>query len=282
MTYDRNPRLAFLISIVISVLPPAADAQRQRRSSAPVTTRAEVEAFLSRASVVGDAGLRADGALSWRVSLDDGNWKHDAGVETADGSDPTRRSYKFNLAAYELNKALGLNLVVPSVERVMSGRPASLTWWLDDFAMNELDRRRKKIDPPDLESWNEQIQAVRAFDELMSNTYRDTSPALYLNSVWDNLLITRDWTIWITDHTGAFRIRRQLQDPDSLTRCDRALLSRLRVLNGQLLQRTLGKYLSSTQLDALEVRRQLLVKHFDEQISMKGEAAVLYNLAPRQ
>jgi hypothetical protein len=224
MTYDRNPRLAFLISIVISVLPPAADAQRQRRSSAPVTTRAEVEAFLSRASVVGDAGLRADGASSWRVSLDDGNWKHDAGVETADGSDPTRRSYKFNLAAYELNKALGLNLVVPSVERVMSGRPASLTWWLDDFAMNELDRRRKKIDPPDLESWNEQIQAVRAFDELMSNTYRDTSPALYLNSVWDNLLITRDWTIWITDHTGAFRIRRQLQDPDSLTRCDRALL----------------------------------------------------------
>ena len=90
----------------------------------------------------------------------------------------------------------------------MSGRPASLTWWVDNFAMNELDRRRKRIDPPDLESWNRQMQAVRVFDELISNTYRDTSPALYLNTVWDNLLITKDWTIWIMDHTGAFRIRR--------------------------------------------------------------------------
>ena len=46
------------------------------------------------------------------------------------------------------------------------------------------------------------MQAVRVFDELISNTYRDTAPPLYLNSVWDNLLITTDWTIWITDHTG--------------------------------------------------------------------------------
>jgi hypothetical protein len=282
MTPDRDPRLAFLIPFMILVLPATADAQRQRGAPSSVETRAEVEAFLSKASVVGDAGAPSDATRSWRVSLDDGNRKHEAGVEAADGSDPTRRDYKFNVAAYELNKVLGLNLVVPSVERVMSGRPASLTWWLDNFAMNELDRRRKRIDPPDLESWNKQMQAVRAFDELISNTYRDTSPALYLNTVWDNLLITRDWTIWITDHTGAFRIRRQLQDPESLTRCDRALLGRLRVLNRELFQRTLGKYLSSKQLDALEVRRELLVKHFDEQIARKGEAAVLYDLPPRQ
>ena len=57
------------------------------------------------------------------------------------------------------------------------------------------------------------MQAVRVFDELISNTYRDTAPPLYLNSVWDNLLITTDWTIWITDHTGAFRTRQELQDP---------------------------------------------------------------------
>ena len=48
------------------------------------------------------------------------------------------------------------------------------------------------------------------------------------------------------------------------------------------MQRTLGKYLSSEQLDAFEVRRELLVKHFDEQIARKGEAAVLYDLSPRQ
>jgi len=275
-------RLAFLIFFVVLMLPARADGQRARDSTSSVVTRAEMEAFLLRAEVIGDAGPHSDAARSWRVSLDDGNWKHEAGVEVADGSDPTRRDYKFNVAAYELNKALGLNLVVPSVERVMRGRPASLTWWLDDFAMNELDRRRRKLDPPDLERWNEQMQAVRVFDELISNTYRDTSPPLYLNTVWDNLLIKTDWSIWITDHTGAFRIRRQLQDPESLTRCDRALLGRLRVVNRRLLQRTLGKYLSSKQLDALAVRRELLVRHFDEQIAKRGKAAVLYDLPTRQ
>ena len=148
--------------------------------------------------------------------------------------------------------------------------------------MNELDRRRKRIDPPDLERWDRQMQAVRVFDELISNTYRDTSPPLYLNSVWDNLLITTDWTIWITDHTGAFRTRHELQDPDSLVRCPRSVLSRLRELNRPRLQQTLERYLSSQQLDALEARRALLVKHFDDQIGSRSESAVLYDLPPRR
>ena len=58
---------------------------------------------------------------------------------------------------------------------------------------------------------------MRVFDELISNTYRDTSPGLYLNSVWDNLLIAKDWTIWITDHTATFRTRQRLADSETLT-----------------------------------------------------------------
>jgi len=279
MKGDADHRLTLLILFLILVLPAAAQAQQQPRTPSSLETSAEREVFLLKANIVTEAP--ADGRSSWRVSLDDGNRKHDAGVETADGSDPTRRDYRFNVAAYELNKVLGLNLVVPSVERLMSGRPASLTWWLDNFAMNEMDRRRKRIDPPDLQSWNRQVQAVRVFDELISNTYRDTSPALYLNSVWDNLLITSEWTIWITDHTGAFRTRKQLADPESLTRCPRTVLGRLRALNREPLRRTLRKYLSSQQIDALDVRRALLLRHFDDQIASKGEAAVLYDLPPR-
>jgi hypothetical protein len=117
---------------------------------------------------------------------------------------------------------------------------------------------------------------------LISNTYRDTAPPLYLNSVWDNLLITTDWTIWITDHTGAFRTRQVLQDPDTLVRCPRSVLGRLRELNRPLLQQTLERHLSSQQLDALEVRRTLLVKHFDDQIQRYGQGVVLYDLPPRR
>jgi hypothetical protein len=126
------------------------------------------------------------------------------------------------------------------------------------------------------------MQAVRVFDELISNTYRDTAPPLYLNSVWDNLLITTDWDIWLTDHTGAFRTRGELQDPDSLVRCPRAVLSQLRAMTRESLRQALRKYLTAQQLDALEFRRMLLVKHFDRQIAIRSEADVLYDLAPRR
>lgn len=258
----------------------AVSLSRAAESQAPaLATRDERQAFLSNARFVTDAP--ADGRPSWRASLADGTLVHDAAVNTEDGSGPTRRHYKFNLAAYELDKLLDLHLVPPSVERSVNGRSASVTWWLDDVAMSELDRRRKAIDPPDPDSWSRQVQAVRVFDELISNTYRDTAPPLYLNSVWDNLLITTGWTIWITDHTGAFRTRRALEDPDSLIRCPRVVLGRLRRLNREQLQQALQRYLSSQQLDALEVRRVLLVRHFDHRIESKGEAAVFYDLPPR-
>lgn len=276
---DRRTHLAWAI---IMFLPGASQTQTPGALPSPLETRAEREAFLSNARIVADPGLPSDATPPRRVVLDDGRRRHDAGVETADGSDPTRRTYKFNVAAYELDKLLGLNLVVPSVERLLNGRPASVTWWLDDFAMTEQDRRRKKADPPDLKRWNQQVQAVRVFDELISNTYRDPAPPLYLNSVWDNLLITREWNVWLTDHSGAFRIREYLLDLDSLTMCPRPVLVTLREsLNRDLLARMLGKYLSSQQLEALDVRRTLIVKHFDALIASKGENAVLYDLPGR-
>ncbi len=280
MKADGDNRLVLLVSFIMLVLSAAAHGREQPGTPSSLETRDEREAFLSKASVVTDAP--SDGRPSWRAGLDDGTRRHDASVDTEDGSGPTRRNYRFNVAAYELDKLLGLNLVPPSVERPVNGRPASVSWWVDKIAMNELDRRRKGIDPPDSDRWSRQVQAVRVFDELISNTYRDTAPPLYLNSVWDNLLITTDWTIWIIDHTGAFRTRQQLQDPDSLVRCPRAVLGRLRAVNKELLQQALKGYLSSQQLDALDARRALLVRHFGHQIESRGEADVLYDLPSRR
>jgi hypothetical protein len=280
MKADGDNRLVLLVSFVMLVLSAPAEEREQPGTPSSLETRDEREAFLSKASVVTDAP--SDGRSSWRAGLDDGTRRHEASVDTEDGSGPTRRNYRFNVAAYELDKLLGLNLVPPSVERPVNGRPASVSWWVDNIAMNELDRRRNGIDPPDPDRWSRQVQAVRVFDELISNTYRDTAPPLYLNSVWDNLLITTDWTIWIIDHTGAFRTRQQLQDPDSLVRCPRAVLGRLRAVNKELLQQALKGYLSSQQLDALDARRALLVRHFGHQIESRGEADVLYDLPSRR
>lgn len=280
MKADVDHHLTLLVSFVMLVLSAPAHGRQQPATPSSLDTRDEREAFLAKARFATDAPT--DGRSSWRAGFDDGTRRHDASVVTEDGSGPTRRNYRFNVAAYELDKLLGLDLVPPTVERFVDGRPASVTWWLDNIAMSEVDRRRRGVDPPDPDSWSRQVQAVRVFDELISNTYRDTAPPLYLNSVWDNLLITTDWTVWITDHTGAFRTRQELQDPDSVVRCPRTVLGRLRELNRERLQQALRRYLSSEQLDALEIRRALLVRHFDHLIGSRGEAVVLYDLPPRR
>jgi hypothetical protein len=175
---------------------------------------------------------------------------------------------------------LGLNLVVPSTERIVNGRPAVMTWFADNIRMSEQDRRKANIQPPDPDLWNNQMQAVRLFDELISNTYRDIRPEFLTTTLWDNLLITMDWRIRLIDHKASFLTTRELGHPQSLTRSDRAVLGKLRTLNRNAFTQKLGKFLSAAQLDGLEARRLLLVELFDKQIAAKGENAVLYDLPP--
>ena len=265
--------------LLLLVAPPGA--QERGAAPLPVVTRADKEAFLLKANVV-DEGDTTTGSKFWRVTLDDGTRKHDAAIETSTLHDASQRDYRFNVAAYELDKALELNFVAPSVERAMKGQPAAFTWWVDDVLMNEQGRRGKKIEPPDPDSWKKQMQDVRVFDELIANAYRNVSPEFYLAGIWDNLLITKEWKIWLVDHTRAFGAGRKLENPETLAQCDRALLSRLRQLTKKVTKQRLGKYLTPAQLDALEVRRGLIVKHFAEQIARKGEGAVLYDLPSRR
>lgn len=262
-----------------SLLLVAATAQGQPAIPKSRMTPEEQEAFLLNATIVGETAL-ASGAS--RVSLVDGQREHDASLKTWDSRDPLQVDYKSNVAAYELDQLLELNLVSPSVERTVNGRPAALTWWVDDVLMDELSRRRQNIGPPELHRWTQQMQAVRVFDELIANAYRSMSPSSYLSTVWDNLLITREWRIWLIDHTRAFGTSRQLQYPESLTQCDRAVLARLRAPNREALERQVGRFLTSAQVAALDARRALIVKHFDEHIARKGESVVLYDVSSRR
>lgn len=290
MQAHRRSQLTLFMWSCIALAPIAAHVQQPVAAPSPLPSQAEREAFLLQAPIVAER-RNAGQQYAWRATLDDGKRKHDAAIETEDGRTAFQRDYRFNVAAYELDKALDLRVVAPSVVRTVNGRAASVTWWVDDVAMSERDRRAKKIDPPISDDWNKQMQAVRIFDELIANRYRNMPPERSMvtttengppaDYAWGELVITRDWRIWLIDHTATFQTRRQLQHVESLTRCDRALLGRLRRLNAEVFKRTLGKYLTPEQLDALEARRALLVKHFDEEIVRKGEEAVLYDLPPR-
>lgn len=245
-----------------------------------VRSCSEIENFLLTAHGGGFRTVSAGVTGTRRMTLEDGSLRHDAHLQTIDeskthfeGSNGStelnfKDSYKYNIAAYELAKMLGMNMVPPYVERNMGGSRGSLSWWIDN-AMMESERYKKNIAIPDSEGWNQQMYAVRVFHELVF----DTDPNL------TNLLITKDWQLWIIDLTRAFRLNENLRQPKNLVQCDRRLLARMRQIDQKMLKEKLSRWLTNSEIHALDVRRAKIVRFFDAEIKAKGEAAVLYDFA---
>jgi hypothetical protein len=145
---------------------------------------------------------------------------------------------------------LGLDMIPPSVSRRFRHHDAAFTWWIDDIVMDEQARRKRGIRPPDPASWAAQIHILRVFDELIANTDRNQG----------NMLIDRQWKIWLIDHTRAFRISRQLQTPQSIRRCERTLLAKMKALTLEAMEAELEPHLTGSEMQAVLARRDRLVE----------------------
>ena len=238
----------------------------------------EIETFLKTAKIGRQREIPIGVTVPLRATLDNGSLRHDAAIQAADIREASyatargtelnfRDTWKFNVAGYELAKMLELNMVPPYVERRVNGGPASLSWWVNDTMM-EQDRVQRKVMPPDVGSWNDQLYAGRLFRELIGDS--DFNPT--------NTLITKDWRVWLIDFSRAFRLAKTLQFPSEVTRVDRKLLTNLRALNRETLQGKLGAWLSKGEIDAVIARRDVIVGILEKQIATKGEAAIVYDL----
>jgi hypothetical protein len=268
-------------SAAIWIAPPRLFAQSEITPTK--LNRAEIEEFLKSAKVLNIKGIPQGITAPLRATLTDGHLTHDAQIQSIDESQSQfvgangqqelnfRDTYKFNIAAYLLDKSLNLNMIPVSVNRSYLGKNAAFTWWVDDVLMTEGDRVKKKLTDPNPDVWNRQIYVVRVFDQLIYNTDRNLG----------NLLITKDWTVWMIDHTRAFRLMKTLRNPGNLVKCDRKLLEALRKLDRDMLEKQLQPYLKALEIDALFARRDLIVQFFDKEVAAKGEQAVLYDYLPR-
>jgi hypothetical protein len=276
--HRRCCRLSVSALIVLGISVVAPFAQAPTPAPVPGLSCEEMETFLAKAKVGRQREIPVGVTVPTRATLDDGIRRHDAAIQTADISATTYRtsrgtelnfrdSWKFNVAGYELAKLLELNMVPPYVERVVGGVPASVSWWVSDAIM-ERDRAQKKITPPDVERWNQEMYAVRLFHELIAD--------MDFNAT--NTLITKDWRVWIIDFTRAFRLSKSLQYPDELSKTDRKLLAKLRGLGRDVLRQKLERWLTKEAIDAVLARRDLIVRIVDHEIATKGEAAILYDL----
>jgi hypothetical protein len=109
---------------------------------------------------------------------------------------------------------------------------------------------------------------MRDFDQLIYNMDRNQG----------NMLIDRDWRVWAIDHSRSFRTATTLRDPSVLRRITAALLQHMKTLTEPDLEANLTPFISKEAIEALLVRRDLLVKFFETQITEKGPDVVLTDL----
>ncbi len=247
-------------------------------SDEPALTKEQIKQFLLTAKVVKSEHTKKGITEPWRLTLTDGTLTHDASFQAIDEHKPTMQlasgttelnfvdSYKYNIAAYQLAELLGLDDMVPVyVERKWKGDTGSLSWWLP-VKMDEVERHRQKLTPPDADAWNNQMYRVRVLDQLVY----DNDPNL------TNVLIGENWKIWRVDFTRAFRLSKDLRDPKDLVSCDRQLFEKLKTLDANELAEKTKPYLSKDEVKAVMARRDKIVAQFQKLISEKGEKEVLY------
>jgi hypothetical protein len=175
-------------------------------------------------------------------------------------------SYLYNIAAYEIARLIGLDDMLPvTIERKWRRNTGSMSWWLP-VQMDEKTREERKIQPPDLETWNNSMSKILVFTELIYDTDRSR----------ENVLIGNNWELYMIDFSRAFRLRHYLMNPKSLVRCSRTLLENLRALDPEELKAKAGAYLTDPELEAILKRREKILDHFDRLIAEKGADSILY------
>ena len=273
---------ALVVLLLTSVVPVAAYAQTVAAAPAPQLTVEQMKAFLKNAKVIRTRTTTKGVTAPKRVTLSDGTITHDAVFQAVDerqmvanlsggGRSATTEmnfvdSYRYNLAAYELSVLLGLDHMMPvHVERRWAGATGSMSWFAASL-MDESERLKKKIQPPNPTDWNHQMYRMRVFTALVRDTDRNLT----------NVLISPDWKVVMIDFTRAFRLQPELMYNKDLAKMDRTLLPRLEALSKDGVKQAVGDWLTNSEIEAMMKRRDLLVAHFKKLIAELGEDKVLY------
>lgn len=218
-----------------------------------------LEQWLAEAEVVGledlDTGitdprrvtLRKDGvelrAVFKTLSTDFGIADRNRALNESD-------RFEFEMAAYRLDRLIGLDLVPVTVPRSIRSRRGILQFWIDD-SINVRHMLEQKLQPSGWCGAEAQYNLMNVFDVLIHNTDRTQ----------ENALFTKDWMLALIDHSRAFTLK--MQNPVLLYRGEirvpPALVSRLAFLDREMLQAALGPYLHSRQINALLKRRDKLL-----------------------
>jgi len=243
--------------------------------------RPKWEEFLQTAEVVDQIQMGGREAVTspWRLTLEKDGIKRDALWKNAEGRmKGYLENWRWEIAAYRLDKYLELHMVPPTAERRFQGERGSCQIWVT----SEMDLRikeREKIKVPSYKifHYNRATYLHRAFDNLIGNEDRHQG----------NILLTKDWRMILIDHSRTFRTSKKFtkkliydekhkEGPKLMKELPRAFVEKLKALNFELIRDIVGEYLTDDEIEAILARRDLIIKWLDNQIKKVGEDKVLY------
>lgn len=167
-------------------------------------------------------------------------------------------SYKSEIAAYELDKLLGMHMVPPAVEKRWKHEVGAAVLWLQPVrAWKDVEHMPK----PD--SWNRQAVRMKMFDNLIGNPDRNAG----------NLLVDDSWNLYLIDHSRAFVSDTRL--PVVMVRIEPELWARMLALDEPTLVAAIGKWIGRGSVRAMLKRRDKM-KVVVERLLKNGNESLVY------
>ena len=243
--------------------------------------REQWEDFLRTAELVSSRQMGGSEAVTkpWVLALKKGDVTHQGLWKNAQGRmGGYWEGWNYEIAAYLLDKHIGLGMVPPTVERRFQGERGSCQYWVDN-SMSLRDRDEKNIKMPLAKnfSWNRATYMQRLFDNLIANEDRHKN----------NIFITADWRMVLIDHSRSFRTSGRFtksllysaknpEGPRLMSELPRALVEKVKALSFDAIRAVVGEYLTDEEIKAVLVRRDLILQEIERLVKVNGEDKVLY------
>ena len=171
-------------------------------------------------------------------------------------------SYKNEIAAYEFDKLLALDMVPPYVERRINGDLGAAVMWLEGV------KSFKDLGGPPAAPlqaafrWSVQIMQAKMFDNMIAN--RDPNLGNWLK---DN-----EWNLMLIDHSRCFTTTRNMSH--KMDHVARQLWTKMLALDEPALTKALGAWIGKNEIKAMLERRDKMKEDIAKLVKQKGEAAV--------
>jgi hypothetical protein len=276
---SMSPGPRILSAVLLLFLSTAAAAGQF--SPAELAERPRWEDFLKTAAIVGAVQLGEEEGVTmpWKLTLEKGGVVRHALWKNVSGSPlGIVDSWLYEIAAYNLDKLLGLGMVPPTVQKRFRGMAGSCQLWIEDSAVLKKKLQQglssKVLDKP---QWLRQAYIQQLFDNLIGNEDRHQG----------NVLITTDERSFLIDHSRTFRTTKAFTNvlPFSeakfpgvgvMRELPRSLVEKVKALDERSMREAVGNTLNKKEIGAVLARKELVIKEIDRLIAEHGETAVLY------